>query len=132
MVAFQGVTFVGHVCGHCSVTVVFFFKQKTAYEMLISDWSSDVCSSDLLAFARQRFGAADILINNAGIFRIGSLADFDLDAIAPMSALNYDAVVRASSVFARELKAAGSGAIVNIHSIGAHLTATGAGAIGRW
>src|SRR3546814_7877598 len=26
---------------------IFFFKQKTAYEMLISDWSSDVCSSDL-------------------------------------------------------------------------------------
>src|SRR3546814_4740282 len=31
--------------------VVFFFKQKTAYEMRISDWSSDVCSSDLPAFA---------------------------------------------------------------------------------
>src|SRR3546814_14496655 len=30
-----------------SVVVVFFFKQKTAYEMRISDWSSDVCSSDL-------------------------------------------------------------------------------------
>src|SRR3546814_5861769 len=28
---------------------VFFFKQKTAYEMRISDWSSDVCSSDLHA-----------------------------------------------------------------------------------
>src|SRR3546814_4485486 len=28
--------------------VSFFFKQKTAYEMRISDWSSDVCSSDLL------------------------------------------------------------------------------------
>src|SRR3546814_1257238 len=28
---------------------VFFFKQKTAYEMRISDWSSDVCSSDLVA-----------------------------------------------------------------------------------
>src|SRR3546814_3401116 len=27
--------------------LVFFFKQKTAYEMRISDWSSDVCSSDL-------------------------------------------------------------------------------------
>src|SRR3546814_8092000 len=27
----------------------FFFKQKTAYEMRISDWSSDVCSSDLIA-----------------------------------------------------------------------------------
>src|SRR3546814_4973497 len=29
----------------------FFFKQKTAYEMRISDWSSDVCSSDLVEFA---------------------------------------------------------------------------------
>src|SRR3546814_2535574 len=28
-------------------SIVFFFKQKTAYEMRISDWSSDVCSSDL-------------------------------------------------------------------------------------
>src|SRR3546814_11463986 len=30
---------------------VFFFKQKTAYEMRISDWSSDVCSSDLIGVA---------------------------------------------------------------------------------
>src|SRR3546814_3414499 len=29
---------------------LFFFKQKTAYEMRISDWSSDVCSSDLSGF----------------------------------------------------------------------------------
>src|SRR3546814_7958052 len=40
----------------------FFFKQKTAYEMRISDWSSDVCSSDLL----QR--------------RVGGLAEVDQDA----------------------------------------------------
>src|SRR3546814_16646648 len=31
------------------VVVFFFFKQKTAYEIRISDWSSDVCSSDLSA-----------------------------------------------------------------------------------
>src|SRR3546814_3626438 len=31
---------------------VFFFKQKTAYELRISDWSSDVCSSDLAAAQR--------------------------------------------------------------------------------
>src|SRR3546814_9865832 len=31
----------------------FFFKQKTAYELRISDWSSDVCSSDLRARVRQ-------------------------------------------------------------------------------
>src|SRR3546814_2162433 len=33
--------------GVCWCRVLFFFKQKTAYEMRISDWSSDVCSSDL-------------------------------------------------------------------------------------
>src|SRR3546814_4757388 len=44
-----------YFCGLCAVVYVFvgcffcffFFKQKTAYEMRISDWSSDVCSSDL-------------------------------------------------------------------------------------
>src|SRR3546814_10878805 len=33
----------------------FFFKQKTAYEMRISDWSSDVCSSDLIAMVFQNY-----------------------------------------------------------------------------
>src|SRR3546814_7601694 len=32
----------------CFFVLFFFFKQKTAYEMRISDWSSDVCSSDLM------------------------------------------------------------------------------------
>src|SRR3546814_6940619 len=32
----------------CWLSLFFFCKQKTAYEMRISDWSSDVCSSDLL------------------------------------------------------------------------------------
>src|SRR3546814_7161084 len=35
---------------HVFLSFVFFFKQKTAYEMRISDWSSDVCSSDLQAY----------------------------------------------------------------------------------
>src|SRR3546814_1468837 len=39
------------ICSLCSC-YFFFFKQKTAYEMRISDWSSDVCSSDLLAHPR--------------------------------------------------------------------------------
>src|SRR3546814_1869123 len=39
------------------VCVFFFFKQKTAYEMRISDWSSDVCSSDLF---EERLEADDV------------------------------------------------------------------------
>src|SRR3546814_9156736 len=41
----------------------FFFKQKTAYEMRISDWSSDVCSSDLTALEEMR---ADLNANRGG------------------------------------------------------------------
>src|SRR3546814_6068379 len=40
------------------VNSVFFFKQKTAYEMRISDWSSDVCSSDLGAVTALAFKTA--------------------------------------------------------------------------
>src|SRR3546814_8229523 len=39
-------------------TCFFFFKQKTAYEMRISDWSSDVCSSDLDGRSVDNFAAA--------------------------------------------------------------------------
>src|SRR3546814_3198073 len=39
----------GRDVGCCVVGLFFFFKQKTAYELRISDWSSDVCSSDLQA-----------------------------------------------------------------------------------
>src|SRR3546814_3203717 len=38
-----------------SCFIFFFFKQKTAYEMRISDWSSDVCSSDLSPPHARRF-----------------------------------------------------------------------------
>src|SRR3546814_1731475 len=48
-----------YVCGLWFL--FFFFKQKTAYEMRISDWSSDVCSSDLLAAIHARHGYAILL-----------------------------------------------------------------------
>src|SRR3546814_12225530 len=38
----------------------FFFKQKTAYEMRISDWSSDVCSSDLLSLSNNAYWATGV------------------------------------------------------------------------
>src|SRR3546814_5716056 len=39
---------------------VFFFKQKTAYEMRISDWSSDVCSSDLTTCVNENYFFPDV------------------------------------------------------------------------
>src|SRR3546814_10500485 len=52
----------------------FFFKQKTAYEMRISDWSSDVCSSDLLGRDVDRQAGGERLASNlAGGRRASSL-----------------------------------------------------------
>src|SRR3546814_17079572 len=57
----------------CFILVLFFFNQKTAYEMRISDWSSDVCSSDLLIAGtdRGRWLGLHHLIERLGIVRIG-------------------------------------------------------------
>src|SRR3546814_6613596 len=51
---------------------IFFFKQKTAYEMRISDWSSDVCSSDLIHpgdvdrdFIRSQRGVKGVILSGS-------------------------------------------------------------------
>src|SRR3546814_2890431 len=45
----------------------FFFKQKTAYEMRISDWSSDVCSSDLIAMNKLEYVSCRNFLGGAGL-----------------------------------------------------------------
>src|SRR3546814_6418810 len=47
----SGSVYMGNVSSYVKIvsSFVFFFKQKPAYEMRISDWGSDVCSSDLVA-----------------------------------------------------------------------------------
>src|SRR3546814_19932906 len=49
-----------------AVLLFFFFKQKTAYEMRISDWSSDVCSSDLLRRIAELLGRRGNHLDDAG------------------------------------------------------------------
>lgn len=98
--------------------------------VLALDVALPEAAAQMLDTAVARFGRADILVNNAGLFGVGPLDTFDLDGLGPMIALNYEAAVRASYVFARVMKAQGGGAIVNISSIGANLTAPGSGVYG--
>src|SRR3546814_10622685 len=57
---------------HSISEYIFFFKQKTAYEMRISDWSSDVCSSDL-ALVQTEFAAHHLVV--------GQRVAVDVDAL---------------------------------------------------
>src|SRR3546814_2031994 len=64
----------------------FFFKQKTAYEMRISDWSSDVCSSDLLNEDLERRAiavVAAILLAGAVTFSLSRGLDYWSAAALP-------------------------------------------------
>src|SRR3546814_3173707 len=66
----------------------FFFKQKTAYEMRISDWSSDVCSSDLMmeglvAKLRAEIGRPTRTIATGGLAALFDEHTDIFDAIAP-------------------------------------------------
>src|SRR3546814_4043527 len=59
-----------YCCDVSSVLMfLFFFTHKTAYEMRISDWSSDVCSSDLIGDIAERttFNGTDLLEGGASI-----------------------------------------------------------------
>jgi NADP-dependent 3-hydroxy acid dehydrogenase YdfG len=84
----------------------------------------------LHSLAQERFGRADILVNNAGIIAAGSVDSVDLDALGQMTRVNFDAVVRASYLFARVFKSQGSGAIINVSSIGAYLISRRMGVYG--
>src|SRR3546814_1560541 len=84
-----------YVCLGLAVEI-FFVKQKTAYEMRISDWSSDVCSSDLDA---TRNGLAETTDLYATFMRNGRELG-----------ITQDQAAKATETFAKTLKISGAGA----------------------
>ena len=97
---------------------------------LALDLAQPEAARSLLNAAIAQLGRVDILINNAGILRTSHVDAFDLDELEPLIAINYSAVVRSSILFARHMKANGTGQIVNLSSIGAGITAAGTGIYG--
>src|SRR3546814_13137336 len=68
-----------------------FFKQKTAYEMRISDWSSDVCSSNLKAGGSKWNNSINLRIGSEGS---GETVDWDgcIEERKPISRSSYDPI----------------------------------------
>src|SRR3546814_10607670 len=100
---------------------LFFFKQEAAYEMRISDWSADVCSSDLVRIARPADAVVEVVEDFLGIHaqrieqrrhRQPALAvDTDVDGvlgveleIKPPAAMGHHA--RRKQIFARRMRLA--------------------------
>src|SRR3546814_20053747 len=71
--------------------VLFFFcKQKTAYEMRISDWSSDVCSSDLTYHGWFKVAAISVLTDELIRFSDPSAENYVRDALADVLVARMD------------------------------------------
>lgn len=105
-------------------------KRGVRAEALQADLSDAAAPARLVAETIARFGRVDVLINNAGLLVAGPLETIDLDQLAQMTRVNFDAVVRSSYTFARAFKAQGKGAIVNVSSIGAYLSNSSMGVYG--
>src|SRR3546814_569834 len=102
------------------VFVVFFFKQKTAYEMRISDWSSDVCSSDLA------FGAAIFYGYEASYQEYQKISENFITGGGRLGAFvgqpNWNAAVIAMALpFAFYLRARGQLSLISVYVTGAVL-----------
>src|SRR3546814_2236942 len=88
----------------------FFFKQKTAYEMRISDWSSDVCSSDLVADVAHASGLkvySEALEDNRP--QIGDDMAMRSHADVPMAAMwHFAGTTRPKPTYIADIKGAAS------------------------
>src|SRR3546814_4560146 len=96
----------------CVMTIVFcmfyyefffFFKQKTAYEMRISDWSSDVCSSDLwliVPLIHLERLAGFLLLERSPVVADLNWEDFDLLRTVGQQAASYIAEAQSQSALA--------------------------------
>src|SRR3546814_1540157 len=85
----------------------FFFKQKTAYEMRISDWSSDVCSSDLNDIERRRLRVSSLtmlptFVRSFCTLIVVALLPSDVAVATPNDSLAARAVIEIGRASCRE------------------------------
>lgn len=83
--------------------------------------AADMCDAgaivEMMAFVQQRFGAADIVVNNAGIQHVAPVEDFDPMQWDRIVAINLSAVFHTTRLALPAMKARGWGRIVNVASV---------------
>ena len=85
--------------------------------VLTGDISQDGMPQRLLANALDTFGRCDIVFNNAGIIKAGSIDDIDIDDMCYMVRVNVEAAFRMAYVAVKHFKSTGSGYLLNTSSV---------------
>lgn len=85
--------------------------------ILAGDISQNGMPQNLLAAALDTFGRCDIVFNNAGIIKAGSIDDIDIDDMCYMVRVNVEAAFRMAYVAVKHFKSTGSGYLLNTSSV---------------
>ena len=93
-------------------------KDELAHAAILTgDISQDGMPQNLLAAALETFGRCDIVFNNAGIIKAGSIDDIDIDDMCYMVRVNVEAAFRMAYVAVKHFKSNGSGYLLNTSSV---------------
>ena len=93
-------------------------KDELAHAAILAgDISQDEMPQNLLAAALDTFGRCDIVFNNAGIIKAGSIDDIDIEDMCYMVRVNVEAAFRMAYVAVKHFKSTGSGYLLNTSSV---------------
>jgi NAD(P)-dependent dehydrogenase (short-subunit alcohol dehydrogenase family) len=98
--------------------------EKLPISILTLDVDSDESVADAVAAARSRGGSIDVLVNNAGIERIGSIEELPFEAFRSVMETNYFGTLRCIRACLPEMRQRRSGCIINVASVAGHIAAS--------
>jgi NAD(P)-dependent dehydrogenase (short-subunit alcohol dehydrogenase family) len=96
-------------------------RERLPITVLTMDVDSDSSVSEGIARIGETFGEIDVLVNNAGIERMGSVEELPLAAFRAVMETNYFGVIRCIQAIVPSMRARGSGCIINIASVAGHI-----------
>lgn len=84
---------------------------------LTADITDSATATRMFELAQERFGRADVVLNNAAAFAVGAIEKLDADRVCELARTNVEAAYRVAFETVKRFKAQGSGDLVNLSSI---------------